>query len=242
MKKTAVILVFVAILIFPLHKISAQTIPSSFRSRNAIARVRPNLEEELNIAELQWGRPIYLRIFKEEQELEVWVKGHETFRLFKTYTICTYGYGALGPKTRQGDGQAPEGFYYVAPHRLNPVSNFHLSFDLGYPNKFDRSHNRTGTNLMVHGSCVSIGCYAMTDERIEEIYALADAALRNGQPYFRVHVFPFRMTTQNIETHRESEWFSFWENLKEGYGFFERNGNTPPNVEVNHGCYVFELP
>jgi hypothetical protein len=101
--------------------------------------------------------------------------------LSRSFRICTYGFRGLGPKIRQGDGKAPEGFYRVAPEQMNPASNFHLAFNLGYPNRFDRHYGRTGSALMVHGSCVSIGCYAMTDNGIEEIYALADAAFRNGQ-------------------------------------------------------------
>lgn len=168
----------------------AQDIPSSPRSREAIERVRPNLQKEFENSKLTFGSPIYMRIFKEEKELEIWAKRENDFHLFKKYPICTYGYGSLGPKTKQGDGQAPEGFYYVTPNRLDPVSNFHLSFNLGYPNSYDRSHNRTGSALMVHGSCVSIGCYAMTNEGIEEISAIADAVFRNGLQFFRVHIFP----------------------------------------------------
>ncbi|MBN1273460.1 MAG: murein L,D-transpeptidase [Candidatus Aminicenantes bacterium] len=221
---------------------AAQTdIPSSSRSREAIDRVKPDLEKELERKDLKYGDPIYIRIFKEEKELEVWIKKENGFDLFKKYDVCTYGSGTLGPKIEEGDGQAPEGFYYVTPDRLNPVSNFHLSFDIGYPNKYDRSQKRTGCDIMVHGSCVSIGCFAMTDKNIEEIFALVDAAFRNGQSFFRIHIFPFRMTKENMENYKDSEWYSFWGNLKEGYDFFEKNGKTPPNVEVSEGRYVFNL-
>ncbi len=216
-------------------------IPSSRRSRNAIQRVQQNLRCEFEEKKLQYGSLIFVRIFKESMELEIWVKSNNNFELFKTYEICTYGSGTLGPKTREGDGQAPEGFYFVTPQRLNPASYFHLSFNLGYPNKYDRIHSRTGGALMVHGSCVSIGCYAMTNEGIEEIFAIADAAFRNGQRFFRVHIFPFRMTKENMEKHKESEWIEFWKNLKEGYDFFEKN-KIPPNVEVSSKKYIFEPP
>ena len=126
----------------------------------------------------------------------------------------------------------------MTPGQLNPSSRFHLSFDLGYPNAYDRAHGRTGSALMVHGDCVSIGCYAMTDAGIEEIYALADAALRGGQTLFRMHVFPFRLTAENLLQHRYSRWYSFWENLQEGYRLFEEHGR-PPDVEVRDGEYVF---
>ncbi len=233
---TLLILFFYTCISFPQVKI-----PSSKRSRNAIARVKPNLEEEFKNKNLNYDDPIFIRIFKEPMELEVWVKSDNKFELFKTYEICTYGSGTLGPKTRRGDGQAPEGFYFVTPQRLNPLSDFYLSFNLGYPNQYDRILRRTGGALMIHGSCVSIGCYAMTNEKIAEIYAIADAAFRNGQPFFRVHIFPFRMNKENIEKHKESEWIEFWKNLKEGYDFFENN-KIPPNVEVEDNKYKFEVP
>jgi murein L,D-transpeptidase YafK len=213
-------------------------VPSSQRSREAIASVRPQLEDALTQEGLTFGSPIFIRIFKESRELEVWIESGDRFRLFRTYPICTFS-GDLGPKERQGDNQAPEGFYYVTPARMNPLSQFHLSFDLGYPNAYDRAYRRTGSALMVHGDCVSIGCFAMTDDGIEEIYALADAALRSGQRFFRVHIFPFRMTEESMRDHGGSEWLSFWENLREGYDFFEE-AHRPPNVLVRGNRYVFE--
>jgi murein L,D-transpeptidase YafK len=215
-----------------------QDVPSSARSRAAVARVAPRLKAELGSAGLTYGAPVFIRIFKEARELEVWVEDAGRFRLFRTYRICTFS-GDLGPKLKTGDEQSPEGFYFVSPARMNPNSRFHLSFDLGYPNAYDRVHGRTGSALMVHGRCVSIGCYAMTNRRIDEIYALADAALRNGQQFFRVHVFPFRMTSANLERHRDSRWARFWANLKEGYDWFEQTGR-PPNVEVQGRRYVFD--
>lgn len=213
-------------------------IPSSSRSGEAIARVKPRLERELKAKGLAYGSPIFIRIFKQPKQLEVWVKGPKKFELFRTYKIRAYS-GSLGPKQREGDLQAPEGFYFVKPSWMNPNSTFHLSFNIGYPNAYDRAHKRTGSEIMVHGSCVSIGCFAMTDERVEEIYALADAALRNGQPSFRVHIFPFRMTAKNMKRHQESEWFDFWSNLKEGCDFFEKTGH-PPDALVRSKRYVFE--
>lgn len=215
-------------------------IPSSSRSRRAIANVSPALKKALSVASLKYGDPIFIRIFKEEKELEVWIKNDARYKIFKTYTVCTYGYGELGPKRNEGDGQAPEGFYFVTSSSLNPVSNFHLSLNIGYPNRYDRVHNWTGSAIMIHGSCVSIGCYAMMDNGIEEIYALSDAALRNGQRFFRVHIFPFKMNGENMKRHEASEWYSFWYNLKEGYDLFETNGYIPPSVEVKKGRYVFD--
>jgi murein L,D-transpeptidase YafK len=184
--------------------------------------------------------PVFVRIFKDSKHLEVWVEREKEgrFKLFKTYEICTFS-GSLGPKLTEGDLQSPEGFYFVTPERMNPASRFHLSFNLGYPNTYDRAHGRTGSALMVHGSCVSIGCYAMTDAGIEEIYALTDAALRAGQPFFRVHVFPFALTDERLREQRGFRWREFWENLKEGYDYFEREGR-PPNVRVRASRYVFD--
>src|SRR4030042_1777164 len=195
MKKSFLFFAFSFLLIFA-SVIFAQ-VPESNRSREAIIKVRPQLETELKAKDLKYGSEIFIRIFKEPKELEVWIKQGNIFEKFKTYKICTYG-GELGPKEKQGDGKTPEGFYVVTPKGMNPVSNFHLSFNLGYPNEYDRDHKRTGSALMVHGSCVSIGCFAMTDAGIEEIYALADGALRNGQKSFKVHIFPFRMTDENM--------------------------------------------
>ncbi|MFP4165419.1 MAG: L,D-transpeptidase family protein [Chitinispirillaceae bacterium] len=213
-------------------------IPSSSRSKTAIKKVRPKLETRLASQKLAFGSPVHIRIFKESMELELWIKDKNSYVLFRTYEICTYGSEGLGPKLKQGDGKAPEGFYKVYPHSLNPYSSFHLSFNLGYPNAYDRAHKRTGSALMVHGSCCSIGCYAMTDESIEEIYALVDAALRNGQKTVPVHIFPFRMTDSNLEDFRDWEWFSFWNMLKKGYDLFE-DSFIPPRVEVKKGRYVF---
>ena len=239
MKQLAITFLFVTIMVAT-GVSEGQEVPSSSRSREVIARVTPKLQRDFSRAGFNWGAPIFIRIFKETKELEIWLKNSNTFRLFKTYKICTYGWRSLGPKIRRGDGRAPEGFYYVLPRQMNPFSDYHLSFNLGYPNSYDRLHGRTGGALMVHGSCVSIGCYAMRDEGIEEIFTLADAALRNGQPFFRVHIFPFRMTEENMRKHVNSEWYGFWENLKEGYDFFEEGGHNPPNVEVKNKQYVFE--
>ncbi len=228
--------------IFSLAILSTSTlfaqVPSSQRSREAITRVRPKLELQLKAKKIEYGSAIFVRIFKESKELEVWMKRENTFEQYKTYRICTYGSGELGPKRRRGDGQAPEGFYFVPPKGMNPLSDFHLSFDFGYPNQYDRAHQRTGSALMVHGDCVSIGCYAMTDPVIEEIYALADAALRRGQPFFKVHIFPFRMTDESMRKHRSSDWIEFWRNLKEGHDYFEKK-HIPPNVRVWNQRYIF---
>ena len=215
----------------------AEDFPTSARAERSISKVEPKLERELASKGLQYGSPIFIRIFKEPGILEVWVESDGIYEHFKNYEICTFS-GSLGPKEKQGDYQSPEGFYFVNAGRLNPWSSYHLSFNLGYPNQYDRVHGRTGSALMVHGNCVSVGCYAMTDRYINEIYALAVAALKNGQPYFRVHAFPFKLEGARLESAKSSRWYPFWLNLKEGYDYFVKY-QRPPNVEVLNGRYVF---
>lgn len=220
--------------------LQAQVPPSSQLSRQVIQRLRAPLQHQLSAKGFEWGAPLYIRIFKSERILEVWLKKSFGYTHFKSYPICTFGGKGLGPKLRQGDGKAPEGFYFVTPKQMNPFSRFYLAFNLGYPNPYDRAHGRSGSALMVHGNCVSIGCFAMTDDLMEEIYTLADAALRNGQPYFRVHIFPFRMNQRNMHRYRRSRWIQFWRNLKDGYDWFAAHNHTPPNVVLNKGRYCFE--
>ncbi len=216
----------------------AGEVPTSVRAANSIASVEPALKEALAAKGLQYGAPIFIRIFKDPGVLEVWLESSDgTFVNFKNYNICTFS-GNLGPKLRDGDKQSREGFYYVSHRRLNPWSKFHLSLNLGYPNKYDQFHNRTGSALMVHGNCVSIGCYAMTDAYIDEIYALSVAALEAGQPFFRVHSFPFKLESERLSKYSASPWYSFWLNLKEGYDYFNDH-KRPPDVDVFDGEYVF---
>ncbi len=216
----------------------AVEIPSGPRAEKAIAKVEPDLKRELAKLGLKYGAPIFIRIFKDPGILEVWVESDDgSYKIFKEYDICAFS-GVLGPKQKEGDNQSPEGFYFVSADRLNPYSRFHLAFDLGYPNKYDRYYGRTGSALMVHGNCVSIGCYAMTDSYINEIYALAVAAIKHGQPFFRVHSFPFKMEPETLSRYRSNSWYPFWLNLKEGYDYFT-DYKRPPNVDVVNGKYVF---
>lgn len=197
------------------------------RARLAEQRVRPALEQDLQRLGLRYGAPVFMRLFKREKILELWIGiDSNRFELFRSYPICTWS-GELGPKLRQGDNQAPEGFYRVGSGQLNPNSRFHLSFNLGYPNAYDRAHGRTGDFLMVHGSCVSIGCYAMGDDAIEEIYSLAAAALREGQAAFDVHVFPFRLDDASLDAQRDSPWHAFWSELKPAHDRFEATHRVP---------------
>jgi len=186
------------------------------------------------------GAPIFVRIFKEESELEVWkARDDGRFYHFKTYPICNWS-GNVGPKTALGDKQAPEGFYRVSDTQMNPNSQYYLAFNLGYPNAYDRSLQRTGDALMVHGKCKSVGCYAMTDALMEEIYSLAREALKGGQTSFEVHAFPFRMTEANMVRYQGNPNVPFWKTLKQGYDFFEKY-RLPPTVAVCEKRYVVNV-
>lgn len=187
---------------------------------------------------LQPSAPILIRSFKKEAELEVWKKGSDgRYALLKTYPICRWS-GQLGPKKREGDRQAPEGFYTITPASMNPNSSYYLSFDMGYPNAFDRAHGRTGKHLMVHGACSSAGCYSMTDEQIAEIYAIGREAFNGGQRRFQYQAYPFRMTPENMAKHRLDPDIAFWRNLKEGWDHFEAT-RQEPLVGVCGKRYVF---
>jgi len=184
------------------------------------------------------GAPIYVRIFKEESELEVWKEDQSgRMALLRTYPICRWS-GDLGPKIREGDRQAPEGFYTITPSLMNPNSSYYLSINIGYPNAYDRANNRTGAFLMIHGDCSSRGCYAMTDEQIAEIYALARESFFGGQSSFQIQAFPFRMTPQNMARYRNSPHIAFWKMLKVGYDHFEVT-RQEPKVDVCDRRYVF---
>ena len=194
--------------------------------------------------ELELSSERFIRIIKTTEDhdkgvLQMWTRGADSrFHLDRSFDMCTWS-GTLGPKLREGDGQSPEGFYFIKPSSLNPNSSYHLSFNLGYPNAYDRAHGRTGSFLMVHGDCVSIGCYAMTDAGIEEIYADVETAFAGGQSFIRVHVFPFEMTSENLDAQRDNPNHAFWANLKTGWDWFERE-KRPPNVTVRDKTYVFE--
>ncbi len=183
--------------------------------------------------------PIFVRIFKEESEFEVWKLKDGRFQHFRTYPICAWS-GELGPKVQQGDRQAPEGFYTVGRAQMNPHSLYHLAFNIGFPNAFDQANGHSGSALMVHGDCKSAGCYAMTDAYIEEIYILAREAFNAGQTKFHVQAFPFRMTADNMQRHRDNRWYPFWVKLKEGYDAFESSGK-PPVVKVCGRQYLVNV-
>ena len=196
------------------------------------------LVNKMKANDMSTRSPIMMRIFKEEGALEIWKqKGNGRYDLIASYEICKWS-GKLGPKFKEGDRQAPEGYYRIYPSQMNPRSSYYLSFNMGYPNSYDRAHGRNGSNLMVHGACSSAGCYSMTDEQVLEIYGFARDAFKGGQEYFMVEAFPFRMTPENMARHRDNEHFEFWKMLKAGYDQFELT-KRPAKVEVCERRYVF---
>jgi murein L,D-transpeptidase YafK len=208
-------------------------------SEKAARPLPPKLVADIESKSMDKESPILVRVFKEESELEVWKQDRSgRFALLKTYPICRWS-GELGPKIKEGDRQAPEGFYTITPGQMNPNSAYYLSFDLGYPNAFDRAHGRTGAQLMVHGDCSSRGCYSMTDEQISEIYALGRDSFFGGQKSFQVQAYPFRMTAQNMAKHRNSPHLAFWKMLKKGSDHFEVS-KLEPRVNVCDKRYVFD--
>jgi len=198
------------------------------------------LRNEMLSQNLELGQPIFIRIFKDEKILETWVKDNETneYKPFKQYEICKYS-GTLGPKLAEGDGQAPEGFYEIGIDQLNPWSQYHLSFNLGFPNEYDRARMRTGSNLMIHGGCQSIGCYAITDDAMEEVYLMTEASIAGGADV-PVHIFPFKITAQTLFENADSLWQQEWQNLQIGYEAFERT-KTPPQAKHSDHKYVFDI-
>ncbi len=211
---------------------NSSSVPKHMRE---LPRSLVNLIEERGFEQRS---PIFVRIFKEESELEIWKQmPNGQYALLKTYEICAWS-GELGPKVAEGDRQAPEGFYTVSPGQMNPNSSYYLSFNIGYPNAYDRSLGRTGQHLMVHGACSSAGCYSMNDDQIAEIFGLAREAFTGGQRDFQVHAFPFRMTPDNLARHRDNANLPFWRMLKQGYDHFEVTRQVP-EVDVCDRRYVF---
>ncbi len=205
----------------------------------AMAPLSDKMVAELETKNMDKGSPILVRLFKSEAELEVWKQDRSgQFALLKTYPICRWS-GDLGPKVKEGDRQAPEGFYTITPAQMNPNSSYYLAFNMGFPNAYDKANGRTGSNLMIHGDCSSRGCYAMTDEQISEIYALGRESFFGGQKAFQVQAYPFRMTPENMAKHRNSKHMAFWKMIKEGYDHFEVT-RQQPQVSVCERRYVFD--
>jgi murein L,D-transpeptidase YafK len=201
--------------------------------------ISEKLVAEMQKKDMDPQSPMLIRLFKQEAELEVWKQDRSgKFALLQTYPICRWS-GDLGPKIKEGDRQAPEGFYNITPAQMNPQSAYYLSFNMGYPNAFDKALGRTGSQLMVHGDCSSRGCYAMTDEQISDIYTLGRESFFGGQRAFQVQAYPFRMTPVNMAKHRNNPNMPFWKMIKVGYDHFEVTRHEP-KVDFCEKKYVFD--
>lgn len=210
------------------------------RAAEARRRVATKLDADLRVLGSSLGAPVFIRIFKEPPVLELWTRASHKFVLFKTYPICRVS-GTLGPKTREGDRQAPEGLYTVGLEKLNPASRFYLSMNLGYPNEFQAARGWTGDSLMIHGGCVSVGCYAMGDDAIAEIYTAVHEALRSGQSAVSVQALPFPLDPRALALHANSPSYPHWQALAEAFQVFDRT-HVPPTVAVTQNGYLVTSP
>jgi murein L,D-transpeptidase YafK len=214
-------------------------LPDSKLATNVRNAVWPRILDDLHSKDIANVSSVYIRIFKEEHILEIWVKGNKQYQLFKTYPICFFS-GGLGTKTRENDGKSPEGFYIITAGQLNPVSNYHLAINIGYPNKLEKANGYTDSAIMIHGHCASIGCYAMTDPYIEEIYTIAYKALASGQKSIPLHIFPFRLSVEKIRQHGRLNYFKLWNSMKPAYDDFEK-WHLPQVIVVVNKTYKLQV-
>jgi murein L,D-transpeptidase YafK len=210
-------------------------VPVSARSVGAWHAQAGWLANRLAARGLKLGDRLHLRVFKRSRELDVYLERDGRFVRYRTFPICNVS-GTLGPKRFEGDLQAPEGFYSVRPERFHPGSDFHLAFNLGYPNAFDRALGRTGSNIMIHGGCASTGCFAISDYYMEQLWVLAEAAVRAGQRSIGVEIYPFRMTERNLSAHAGMRWIEFWRSLKPAHDHFVRTGR-PAAIRIGRDGY-----
>jgi len=214
--------------------------PSGFTasSSRAAAPIPPETLALMAAKGTSQSAPVLIRAYKKEAELEIWkMKPDGRYALLKTYPMCRWS-GQLGPKTREGDRQVPEGFYSITPAQMNPKSAYYLSFNVGYPNAYDRAWGRGGGSIMVHGICSSAGCFSMTDPQIGEIYAIAREGFAGGQRAIQMQSYPFRMTAENLAKYRLDPNIGFWKQLKEGADNFEVT-QQDVSVGVCSRRYVF---
>jgi murein L,D-transpeptidase YafK len=205
-------------------------LPDSDRAKTVRTAIWPRLQKEMKERGMKHNSPVYIRLFKEESMLQLWIKSRKQYQLFKSYDICFFT-GGLGTKTREGDGKSPEGFYTIKPSQLNPVSNYYLAINVGYPNKLEMMKGYTGNAIMIHGHCASIGCYAMTDPYIEEIYTLVYKAFASGQQQVNVDIYPFIMDRAHMEKYSSNPNIAFWKTMKPGYDWFEKY-LVPATVDI----------
>lgn len=217
------------------------------RPGEALDRKEDTLQKQFAEKKLTWpARYIYIRSFKYDSQLEVWVKQdiREQFRLFKTYKVCALA-GSLGPKRMQGDYQVPEGFYYI--NEFNPKSSYYLSLGLNYPNASDKMLSdslKPGSEIYIHGSCVTVGCIPITDQQIDELYILAAHAKDQGQDYIPVHIFPIRYNVEKSVKYLESltkddpALKRFAGQLEDAFDYFEKYHQLPVVMIGEKGEYI----
>lgn len=212
------------------------------RANVAIARNRGPVTKMFDRKGVDFSAPIFMRAIKDESLIELWAKAknRDQYRLVKSYEVCDYS-GELGPKTVQGDMQTPEGFYQVQSWHMKPDSAFHLAFNLGFPNRHDQANRWTGSNLMVHGDCISEGCFAMRDGPMEEIYTVATMNFEAGHGVFHFHSFPFRLTNSKLAKVKDHPWHGFWSALKPGFSIFDQQKRVP-QIANQGGAYIASLP
>jgi murein L,D-transpeptidase YafK len=213
----------------------ATNLPAVFGNLQKLP-VRP-LAERLSEKGFTLGQPLLIRVFKDENILEVWFKKNGQFDLALSYPICAWS-GELGPKIKEGDRQSPEGYYFISKRNLNPNSKYHRAINIGFPNAYDQTLNRTGSALMIHGSCLSAGCYAITDAPMDDLYNAVLGAQANGQTSIPIHIYPFRLTKENLARHSNSRWAEFWQNLAVGDYIFSTTKRAP-EVAVCGNRYSF---
>ena len=216
----------------------SSAVASDVRQRFTRTFETAQLHGDLAAIGARLGAPMLLRVFKQEREVEVWVQpeDQQTFVLFRIFPICFYS-GKLGPKVKEGDMQSPEGFYFVGPAQMRAKSQYHRAIDFAFPNDYDAAQGYTGTELLIHGNCVSSGCYAMTDPFVEQLYELGSATAATAAQGFWIHAFPFYMTAEALAGQQDSPWHGFWAQLKAGYDAFESR-RVPPHISVESGRYV----
>jgi murein L,D-transpeptidase YafK len=219
----------------------------SSRTETKFSRVSDSLKKQFEAKKLTWPpEEIYIRSFKFDRQLEVWVKGNkkEAFKLFKSYKVCMQS-GSIGPKRMEGDYQMPEGFYYI--NEFNPNSNYHLALGLNYPNASDKILSdslRPGSAIYIHGGCVSTGCIAISDGPIEELYLVASSAREQGQEFIPVHVFPikynnkrsFEYLAQATKDNQQLQKFAI--TLKSAFDYFEEKKQLPVIMVNKCGNYI----
>jgi len=187
----------------------------------------------------EMGDPVFLRIFKTERRLEVWMEVDGIYRFLTRYSLCYYP-GVIGPKRSEDDDQVPEGFYRITAESLSPSDNRYRSIAIDYPNTYDRVHDWSGSGVTLYGSCSAAIGYGLDPGAMEEVYELVDTAISNGQSRVSLHLYPFYLSPERMEEHEGEEWYDFWENLKEGFDIFNRTRQVPW-VWVEDGRYVFGL-